>query len=356
MKRVGYLYQSLLDKDLISACWDKAIKGKKKRYDVSPLDKDTCVEAIYEMLVNRTYVPATPRKKTIYDTSSRKEREISIVPFFPDGVIQNVMVTLLQPILLKNMYPWSCASLPNRGGNCAQKKIKSLLKDEKNTQYCLKLDIHHFYPTIDHDLMMAKLERRIKDKEFLALTRRILDTADTGLPIGFYLSQWLSNFYLENLDWKIAHSDGVFGYVRYMDDMVILGSNKAKLHEVRKSIQEWLGEEKLELKGNYTVFPVDSRSIDFVGYRFYHGYTKMRRKNSLRLMKQCRKIKKGDRRLFTAKSFLSRMGIVQHCDSYKFQQKYFDFDAIHELKEVERNESKRQREAADIHSGNESTK
>lgn len=195
----------MLDTRLISYCWDQAIRGKRNRWDVRGLDKDTCVENIYKMLLERTFEPAVPRIKRIYDKSSQKQRDISVVPFYPDGVIQNIVVTVLRPTMEKHMYPWTCASIPGRGIHLASDKMKRLLRNRNKTKYCLKMDIRHYYPSVDRDVLMKKLERKVKDREFLDLIRRILDKhPEPGLAIGFYLSQWLSNFYLEDIDWKIS--------------------------------------------------------------------------------------------------------------------------------------------------------
>jgi len=60
--------------------------------------------------------------------------------------------------------------------------------------------------------------------------------------------------------------------------LVILSGNKEFLHEVLSKIRAYLNDNlKLSIKGNYQVFPVDSRSIDFVGYRFYHTHTMLRK-------------------------------------------------------------------------------
>ena len=293
----------------------------------------------------RTYKPSKPYHKKIHDKSSNKERNISVVPFYPDGVIQQCIVEAMRPILERNMYQWSCASLPNRGIKRASLRTRRLLKDKQKTKYCLKLDIHHFYPSIDHDILYNKLEYKIKDTEFINLIRSIIDTSDNGLPIGFYLSQWLSNFYLEDTDWFINDLDGVNGYVRYMDDMVILGSNKRKMHKILAKLQEQLLTIGLELKGNYQLFPVDSRGIDFVGFRFYHSHVILR-KNFLKMTKQSRKIIKRQAinvRLSyaCAAGFMSRVSQLKYCNSMNIYRKYIRCINMNNIKEVIQNESKR---------------
>lgn len=135
--------------------------------------------------------------------------------------------------------------------------------------------------------------------------------------------------------------------VRYMDDIVLFGPNKKKLHRARKAIAEYLQKRlRLQMKGNWQVFPLKVRPLDYVGYRFYRDHTTMRRKNFLRFTRQCRKVRKKidrHRRIAyrTAAGLLSRIGQLKHCDSVAARKKYVDPIGVRILKEVVRNESKR---------------
>jgi hypothetical protein len=71
---------------------------------------------------------------------------------------------------------------------------------------------------------------------------------------------------------------GIKYYFRYADDIVILSGNKPALHDLLNEIKIYLFSElHLQVKNNHQVFPVDARSIDFVGYRFYHTHTLLRK-------------------------------------------------------------------------------
>lgn len=355
MKRIGYLYERMEDKDFIRSCYHKAIKGKRNRWDIRKLDEDKCVEEMYRLVTTHSYVPAQPRIKKIFDQSSQKERQIRIVPFFPDGLMQQMLVEAMKPALMRNMYPWSCASIPGRGGAWAERRTKRLLRNKKKSRYCLKLDIRHYYPSVPHEKLIAALRRKIKDEAFLKVVISILETCPEGLAIGFYLSQWLSNFYLESLDWFIAGLDGVYGSVRYMDDIVVLGSSKRKLHRAEKEIERFCAEELgLTVKKNWQVFPVDARGIDFVGLRFFHGRTGVRRRNFLRLIRQCRRVLKrqltGKRvSLRAASGLLSRASVFKHTATHKAREKYYDKIDKKQLKEVIRFESYKLRNATRLY-------
>jgi RNA-directed DNA polymerase len=96
--------------------------------------------------------------------------------------------------------------------------------------------------------------------------------------------------------------------------MIFLSDKKEILWEYLEKAKAYLRENlKLEIKSNYQVFPVADRGIDFLGYRFFPGYTLIR-KSILTAMKRKRD---------NDKSMASYFGWITHADSYRLRQKYF---------------------------------
>lgn len=140
---------------------------------------------------------------------------------------------------------------------------------------------------------------------------------------GNFTSQWFANFYLQDLDHYIKEQLHVKYYIRYMDDMVLFSRNKKELHKIKDLIDKFLENEGLQLKENWQLFKVDSRPLDFLGYRFYRGYTTLRRSNFLRIKRRVKKIvKRGYIRLTDANSIISYHGWLSHCDSFNYRNKY----------------------------------
>lgn len=140
---------------------------------------------------------------------------------------------------------------------------------------------------------------------------------------GNYTSQWFANFYLQSLDHYIKEQLKVKYYLRYMDDMALFGRNKKELHKCRLLIDKFLHDEGLRLKENWQLFKTDSRPIDFLGYRFYRGYTTLRRNNFLRIKRRVQKIYKRKKiRLVDVQAMISYNGWLKHCDSFNYKNKY----------------------------------
>lgn len=151
---------------------------------------------------------------------------------------------------------------------------------------------------------------------------------DTGIPIGNYISQYSGNYYLSDFDHWIKEVKKVKYYFRYMDDIVIFGSSKEKLHQLRKEIDEYFRTKlKLKVKENWQVFPTYVRGVDFVGYRVFMNY-KLLRKSTCKRFK--RKMVTLNKKRLEGKqlnysewcSINSYKGWLIHCDSYRLSEKY----------------------------------
>lgn len=325
MKRIGNIYERIYDIENIKLAIIKASNGKRTHKHVAPILESPNYYAgkVQKLLMDKTYIPAKPKIKTIQDASSGKIREIFKPNFYPDQIIHWALMLQLEPIIMKGMYEYTCGSVPNRGTSYGQKMIRLWLdNDRKHTKYCLKMDVTKFYPSIDNELLKKAFRRKIKDKDCLWLIDSIIDI-NQGQPIGFFTSQWFANFFLEGLDHYIKEELGIKYYVRYVDDLVMFGNNKKKLHKARKAIIEYCDSLKLNIKESWQVFRVDKRDVDFLGMRFYRNRTTLRSRNSLRIRRRAVKIsKKGYLNEKDASAIISYWGWMKRSDSYGYYHKY----------------------------------
>lgn len=324
-KRYGYIYAKVYDLDNIKLAIMKSSLGKRNQRRVKTIidNIDYYARKIQEMIINKTYVASPYKIKVIQDGANQKERTIFKPRYYPDQIIHWALIMQLEPIMLKGMYQYSCGSVPGRGTSYGQKTIRKWLdNDRKNTKYCLKMDISKFYPSVDNEMLKLSFRKKIKDKDCLWLIDEIIDSSK-GLPIGNYTSQWFSNFFLQDLDHLIKEKLGVKYYVRYVDDLVLMGANKKKLHRAKKAIEEYLKTINLKLKGNWQVFRVDCRDIDFLGFRFFRNKTILRKRNALRIRRRVKKIRKKPFFLYKdACAVISYWGWIKRSDSYNFYNKH----------------------------------
>lgn len=230
------------------------------------------------------------------------------------------------------------------------------MRDRKHAKYCVKMDISKFYPSIPHGKLKARLREKIKDEKALQIIFKVIDSHNPGLPIGNYTSPWLAELYLQPLDYLIKQKHRIRHYIRYADDLVLIDSNKRKLRKALHDIFLFVEELGMTVKHDYQLFRIQpyckertgrrGRKIDFVGRCFGIGFTTIRKRRALALMRQSRFIQKLQRQnrpvsYRMASGFLSRCACFKHTNSYAMKKKYYETVNIKKLKEVVSNESKR---------------
>ena len=293
MKRHGDLFYKITDLDNILQAFEKVTQGKKNYREVKRIQPKVIEFAykIKEMLENHTYTikPENYTRKVINEGShsgTKKERELFKLRLYPHRWIHWCIMLVVRDIFLKHYCYHSCACIPNGGIKRAHALTVKYLKDKENTKYCLKIDIKKFYPSINKEILKQKLRKKFKDPDLLWLFDMIIDSypKDRGVAIGLLTSQYFSNYFLSDFDHYLKEKLKVKKVIRYMDDVTIYASNKEYLHELLKQIKEYLKNElDLELKGNYQIFPVDKRGVDFVGYVFRHDSVRLRKSSALTL-------------------------------------------------------------------------
>ena len=330
MKRYGNIYPKIYDMDNLREAHKNARKDKAYYKDVQMVNanEDFYLNQIREMLMNRMYEVSKYEIKNINDKG--KERQLMKLPYFPDRIIQWAIMLQIEHVFLKVFTDFTCASIKYRGIHKASRILDRYMTDVPGTQYCLKLDVNKFYPSIDHEILKSLLQRKFKDPDLLDLLFKIIDSipGKKGVPIGSYLSQYLANFYLAYFDHWLKEQQGVKYVIRYMDDVVILHSSKEFLHDLRRKLNAYLiSELRLKLKDNWQIFPTAVRGIDFVGYRHFYDFKLLRKSSCKRFKKKMNAVRKvvNQNKPITFKDYCavnSYNGWLAWCDSFRLSQKY----------------------------------
>lgn len=316
MKRLNNLYSQIYNMENLQLADQIARKGKLNTYGVKLHDKnrENNIVALHLMLKDKTYRTSEYKIFKIWEP---KERDVYGLPYFPDRIAHHAVMNILEPIFVSTFTADSYSCIKGKGIHAATYAVRNALKNEAVTTYCLKLDVKKFYPSIDHDILKSLLRRKFKDHDLLWLLDEIIDSAP-GVPIGNYLSQYFSNYYLTGFDHWIKEELRVKNYFRYLDDMVIVADNKPYLHELLHKINGYLADNlKLTVKKNYQVFAVEDRGIDFVGYKKYHRYVLLRKSIKKRMARAYKKLN-------NRASIAAYHGWAKHCNSAHLIKKLTD--------------------------------
>ncbi len=328
MKSYNYLYEKVIEEKnrLEAVRYAKHSPRIRKAIRKSGKTDEEIAEDAKEWIEN--FHNAKHKPIHIRDGMTQKERTI-IVPTMEELIVQHAIINVLKPILSKGMYLHSYASLPGKGAHAGKKVIERWIRnDGRNCKYCLKMDIRHFFDSVPHDILKEKITKTIRDEKVLKILLELVDVTQTGLPLGFYTSQWLSNWYLTPLDHYIKQTLKAKHYMRYMDDMVIFDSNKRRLHKFRKAINDYLDTNLgLTLKDNWQVFRFSytkagkdrGRHLDYMGFRFYRNRTTLRRNIMLKASRKAKKISGQEKpSLYEIRQILSYLGWIGATDTYGF--------------------------------------
>lgn len=281
MKTYKHLWEQFITKENFELAYYNSIKGKGRQKSVQDFKEnwEENLEEVRQMVIRGEFHTSPYKEKVIFEP---KKRTIYMLPYNPDRIVQHAIMNILKPILMQKMIQNSFSCVEGRG------QIKASLKCSEYVRkfdWCLKCDIHKFYPSISQEILSNKLHRIIADKKFMAVVDDVIFSFPGGYncPIGNYLSQWFGNYYLSFLDNYVLHELKPGGYERYCDDFILFDNDKAKLQECRKKIDEFIWYE-LELEySKAELFKTKTQGVDFCGYRHFKNYSLLRKRTGKKL-------------------------------------------------------------------------
>ena len=257
-----------------------------------------------------------------------------------DKIINHVLADILIKVLEPSLIDMNVATRKNKGTHYGIRYLKKYLNQLKgDTIYALKFDISKYFYSIDHSILKKLLMKKIKDKKYLEILFKIIDSTDKnvneeiekikqseinalkesklnnrynkikeveniplykkgkGLPIGNMTSQIMAVYYLNGLDHFIKEKLHIKFYVRYMDDGILLSNDKEYLKYCLKKIEEMVSMYKLKLNDKTKIINVSKEGLDFLGFRFYIWNNKIimkvRKDTKKRFKRKMGAIKKG---------------------------------------------------------------
>lgn len=279
----------LLPKLTLEDCfnWDNilysqrmAFKGKKhrRRYFLFAVDLGLNLTEIHDSVLGLYYRPDPPRCFVIFCNSGQKFRTIHSSSV-RDVVTQRTVYDYLYPAFDRGFIFDNYGCRKGKGTLKAADRVQQFVRASPKDSYYLQLDVRKFYYNIDHAILRELLAKRIKDPALLDLCMLFAEhepgpdsyepyAHGVGLNVGAMVSQLFGLIYLDYIDHFIKDELRVKRYVRYVDDMVIIGESKDKCLELKAKIEERL-RTKLHLKLSYASVQPLRHGINFAGFVTY---------------------------------------------------------------------------------------
>ncbi|ADL12777.1 group II intron reverse transcriptase/maturase [Acetohalobium arabaticum] len=216
------------------------------------------LKKIREELVNETYKPQENRKQEI-PKGNGKVRVLGI-PTIKDRIVQGALKLILEPIFEADFQESSYGYRPKRTAHQAVKKIEKAIVSGKRK--VIDLDLSSYFDTVKHHILLAKIAKRVIDKEVMHLIKLMLKASGKeGVPQGGVISPLFANLYLNEVDRmlerakEVTKSKGKYTeleYARFADDIVIAVSSHPSMNWLLSKVIQRLKEEldKIKVKVN----------------------------------------------------------------------------------------------------------
>lgn len=275
MKRVGNLFDQVVSEQALYAGYLAARRAKRKTQACLRFSARLGAEigALHAELVSGEYLP---RPYRAFEVLKPKPRMI-YAPDFRDVVVQHSVYSVIYPILDRSFVDTSCACRVGLGTHAASDYALKALRASDPDSYVLHLDIRKFFYSIDRDILSSILRRKIKDHRLLRVMELFMPSiGERGIPIGNLLSQLYALAYLNPVDHFIKRELRARYYVRYVDDMVLIGMGREEALAAKGAIQEFL-RANLGLEFSHWSLVKVRMGVNFVGYRTWASHRLIRK-------------------------------------------------------------------------------
>jgi len=216
----------------------------------------------------------------------------------------------------------------DKGTHRAVKRLEQYTRivSKNYTQDCwaLKLDIKQFFASVDHEILLKFIRRKVNDKNILWLINEILTSFRTdkgknaGIPLGNLTSQIFANIYLNELDQFVKQDLKIKYYIRYADDFIILNTGKLQLKPSLISVGNFLQNDlKLQIHPKKIILRKLIQGVDFCGYIILPHYRLPRTKTKKRIFE---KLEQKICAPNFKQSLQSYLGYLSHANSYRLSQ------------------------------------
>lgn len=284
-KRHKNLISLIASVDNLRFAYEKTSRGKRMTYGYLEFKEyaEANLLAVREELLDGGYRIGPYRQFTVYEP---KARLISALDF-KDRLVQHALCNVIGPIFERSLLPQTFACRVGLGTHSGVRFVQSSLRKTSAT-YFLKTDFSKFFPSVDHGVLHAMIDRKIGCPKTLLILREIIPLEGRGIPIGSLTSQLFANVYASPVDRHIHFDLGFRHWARYMDDIIVLGDDVQKLRSLFDRMQDF-SQSILRLNVSKWQVSPTAQGINFLGFRIWRHHKLLRHDSVTRAKKKVAK-------------------------------------------------------------------
>lgn len=326
-------FDKIISLENLFEAWREFRKGKRGKFDVQQFEfnlEDNLFE-LHSDLANGIWRHSHYTVFNVCDPKLRRIHKACV----RDRVLHHALFRVLYPIFDKSFIwdSYSCriGKSTHRAVNRLEEFCRKTSHNHCQTIFALKCDVKKFFDSVDQNILLRLIRKKITDEKVLELVSDIIGSFEKdksrGLPLGNVTSQLFANIYLNELDQFIKHNLRIKHYLRYCDDFIILGEDRKCLEELTSQINIFLSVNlKLLLHPDKIVIRKFNQGIDFLGYIVLPYHRILRTKTKRRILRKiaCKYKDLQDNLIspeFFNQSLQSYFGVLKHCRGYKIYQK-----------------------------------
>ena len=331
MKVYKNIFEQIISAENLFLAWEEFRRGKQSKYDVMKFEwqLEENLFALQRELSTGRYKHGSYSGFYITDPKQRLIHKAPVRDRILHHAIFNILNPIFEPTFIADSFSCRIGKGTHKGVRVLTKILRQASKNHTGPCYALKCDIYKFFASIDHQILMKILSRRINDDRLTELLKRIVSSFSTdrqigkGLPIGNLTSQLFANVYMNEFDQFVKHGLKIKHYVRYTDDFIFVNKDVNYLEELLPKLQKFLsGSLALGLHPYKISIRKYTSGVDFLGYVILPHHIRLRTKTRRRLQRKLTKraasyINGTISQESFNQTWQSYLGVLSHANSYK---------------------------------------
>ena len=229
------IFERIISPENLFSAWDSFKSDKRSKPDVLRFEwnLERNIFQLHRDLKNKTYKHSPYEGFYIKDPKQRHIHKATV----RDRILHHAVFSVVNPIFEPTFIPTSFSCRVGYGTHKGVEILEKIMREasRNNTRSCfvLKCDIRKFFDSVNHEILLSIIKKRIKDVDVAWLLESIVRSYESapsrGIPIGNLTSQLFANVYMNELDQFVKHRLKVKHYVRYTDDFTLVSENPEEL-------------------------------------------------------------------------------------------------------------------------------